>query len=63
MNYTKTIIGILIMTAVIWLYTEFIQAMISTFTADIEALLMGFPVVMGAVVYFLSDYVNKMFNK
>jgi len=63
MNMTKTLIGILIMTAVLWLYTEFIEAMITTFTSGIDALLMGFPIVMGAVVYFLADYINKMFNK
>jgi len=63
MNWQKAIVGILVMTAVIFIYQQFIQSMIATYTADIEAMLMGFPIAMGAVVYFLSDYLNKMFNK
>ena len=63
MNYTKTLIGILIMTGVIWIYTAFIQAMVSGFAGQLESMLMGFPIAMGAVVYFLSDYITKMFNK
>jgi hypothetical protein len=51
------------MTAVIFLYTEVIQAMVASFASEVEGYLMGFPIVMGAIVYFLSDYINKMFNK
>jgi hypothetical protein len=63
MNLQKVAIGILIMTAVLYVYTNLIETIVSDVTGSLDSLLMGFPLVMGTVVYFISDYLNKMFNK
>jgi len=63
MNYQKTVIGILIMTVVIWVYTNLIVTFVEDIASQVSTMLMGLPLIMGTVVYFVSDYVNKMFNK
>ena len=63
MNYQKTVIGILIMTVVIWVYTNLIVTFVEDIASQVSTVLMGLPLIMGTVVYFVSDYVNKMFNK
>lgn len=63
MKYQKPLIGILIMTFVLWIYTNLIVTFVNDIASQVSTMLMGLPLLMGAVVYFINDYVNKMFNK
>lgn len=65
MNWKKIVIGSGLTAAIIYIWTAFVAGLVSSVQvlADVEGLLMGMPLFMGAFVYVVADKLNSMYNK